>query len=419
MKIHSNFDNVFNRNVIAGVLRILNNLKFSEIVDNETFNEINVPFFFASYTDERFMQDYFIHFNDCLHPKLADGNYDVIPRGALIFNSKSIKSDEKTQHYSIGKYYKKNKNGDLIAYKSFVALIPVKFNFSLEILCDTFLNASKIDQTILETFFKIKVFYIIYKGINIPCYLGFPNEMEREDVMEYSYPESNQIKLKLNLECDTYQPIFDVKNEIESSKVIMNFIDNYYSEIPINQNNSSRIEIKNLQNGDTLFNGRKFKVFFDALNVNSHLKYNLIVNSQVFEGNIGNPYQYSFDLEVPKIEDFDNSYNKTWNLIITTNTNPSQNADVYPFFNNFGQLSQIYILNSGFGYGTNTQIQIVKTTTPFTSPVLITSVLGSEIVDIHIQNGGSGFDPSPSYSAQLNILDSNSQILKTLNLTII
>ena len=102
-----NTDNIHSRAIIVGLINMLNNkIQYENQLSNTEKDVIEVPWFFAKSVDERFLQDYFTFWSDCIHPKLVDGNYDITPRGIITLTSKGIESSSLTQRFVRGSYVK-------------------------------------------------------------------------------------------------------------------------------------------------------------------------------------------------------------------------------------------------------------------------------------------------------------------------
>lgn len=79
-------------------------------------------------------------------------------------------------------------------------------------------TAFKIDQAIREFFYKNKTYRINYKGVVCPVRCGFPDSaLNLNAGASYTMgqnPNDNWIKLTMNLQCDTFQPVFDPYTEM-------------------------------------------------------------------------------------------------------------------------------------------------------------------------------------------------------------
>lgn len=221
-----NTTDVFNREVIMGLLRILNRkLVYQQVWSDENggVQNVTVPFFYdfggSNINSERFIQDNYTFFtsDECtdIGLKKIDGNFDFYPQGRLSLTSVNIDSGSITNRFSMGRYTK-YEDGKLKTYVSYLYSMPLQFQFNLEIRCETMLTAFKIDQAIREYFYKVKTFHFNYRGTICPCRVGFPESQLGTQGSSYvtgQAPGENWIKLTLSLQCETYQPVFDPYTE--------------------------------------------------------------------------------------------------------------------------------------------------------------------------------------------------------------
>ena len=125
-----NTDDVFDRSVIIGLLKIFNRkLFYTQIWDDteEGIQNVCVPFFYnfggANMSSERFIQDNYTNFSsdECtdIGIKHIDGNFDFYPQGRITLSSASIDAGNITNRFVMGKYTKKEK-GKLQSYVSYL-----------------------------------------------------------------------------------------------------------------------------------------------------------------------------------------------------------------------------------------------------------------------------------------------------------
>jgi len=392
-----NTDNVHSRAVISGVLNFLQNKIFiTNVFDNNKQEVINIPFLYGMSTDERFMQDYFVTFNECVHPKIADGNYDVIPRGHIVLKTKKVEPEKITQRFERAFYYKE-KNGKLIKYSSYVYLLPVLLTFDVEVKCDTLLNCFKIEQELYKSLYKVGVFHIHYENMRLPCYIGFADEFEREENLEYSFSDTNQISLKFSLEVETYLPVFDLQTEMEASKSITTF--DIIENVPIDwkvEKNFETIEFLNISDNDVFYPGSIYEVKF---NYTGNIHYiDLIVSDNLFkvEKQLVNLPLY---LKIPK----DDSKQK---VVISDDVTPVKEANIFVKTDVSGKVTECVVLDGGFGYTGNCQIQFVKTSGSFTPAVLTPIVVDGSIVSVNIDGQGNGYYQTLMVPQTIKIQDS-------------
>lgn len=225
MALYQKFNNedILIRGVIAGLLDVLNNhIQYKQVWENDDIETVEVPWFYNQSGDERFMQDFYTHYGDCLPPRPVDGNFDMVPRGIITYNGSTINAQRITSRYVQGRYVKEV-NGKLESYVSFLYSIPLNVRFECEMLIDRQITALKIEQEIRETFYKTLTFYTYFKGLRVGCTVGFPEDLAIEKNIQYSFESNNPIKLTFQLEVETYQPVFDKTTEMKATTKIKGF----------------------------------------------------------------------------------------------------------------------------------------------------------------------------------------------------
>jgi hypothetical protein len=217
-----NTDNVHTRAVMVGLINLLNSkIQYENVLSDTSSDIVTVPFLPNMGGDERFLQDFFLHWNECIHPRMADGNYDVVPRGAVTLDSNSINTTAMTHRFVRGNYVKEV-NGELQRFSAFLNSIPLTMDFSVEVVADNMLEVFKIQQAVLETFYKIQVFSVSFKGFRVPCQVGFPDELAFEKTFEFSYQSNETPKFNFNLSLETYYPVTDPTTERRDSNRMVN-----------------------------------------------------------------------------------------------------------------------------------------------------------------------------------------------------
>ena len=229
----SNTSDVFNRSVIAGLLKILNKeLVYTQIWDEseQQVEKVTVPFFYdfggGNPNSEKFIQDNYIFFgsNVCteIGIKKIDGNFDIYPQGRVSLSSVTIQSSSITNRFVLGKFNKKV-DGQYKTYVAFLYSIPLDFSFNIEIRSENLNTAFKIDQAFREFFYRNKTFYINFRGMKIGCRAGFPdsNTMERSSTYNMGSGETDKyIKMAYTVSVESYQPVFDKDSEmLESNRI--------------------------------------------------------------------------------------------------------------------------------------------------------------------------------------------------------
>ena len=148
-----NTSDIFNRQVIMGLLRVVNRkLVYDIIWDKDDCEQMTVATFFdfggGSQSSERFIQDNYTFFSsdECtdIGLKKIDGNFDFYPQGRLSLSSVSIQSGNITNRFSMAQY-QKLVDGRLQTFTSYLYSIPLEFSFTLEIRAENMTTAFKID----------------------------------------------------------------------------------------------------------------------------------------------------------------------------------------------------------------------------------------------------------------------------------
>ena len=96
-----NMDDVYLRNLIIGLLRSLNEkVTYFQVNDQQEKIEVYVPFFFSLTGDEAFLEDSFIEYQNCITDQPhAEGNFDILPRGVVSYQSSDIDVQSLTNKY--------------------------------------------------------------------------------------------------------------------------------------------------------------------------------------------------------------------------------------------------------------------------------------------------------------------------------
>ncbi|MFW6246701.1 MAG: hypothetical protein ACOC22_00800 [bacterium] len=243
-----NNENILIRGVIAGLLDVLNNkIKYEQVWSDDDVETIKVPWYYNMSGDERFMQDMYTHYGECLAPRPADGNFDFIPRGIITYTGANISNERMTSRFVQGRYVKEE-NGQLNQYVSFLYSIPLNAIFDAEMWVDTHLTALKLEQEIREEFYRNVTFYVYYKGMRVGCTAGFPEEYNVDKNIDYSFEEKNKIKLTFKLEVEVYQPVFDPTTEMNASNRMKSIGYDLHDE---NNTHNSKLLVTTPQAGKT------------------------------------------------------------------------------------------------------------------------------------------------------------------------
>jgi len=220
-----NTDDAIIRANIVGLVNELNNRIFYENVwEDDRKQTVRVPFFYAMSGDERFLQDYFTNWSDCA-PNFIEGNTDPIPRGTLFLTGYSVLASNLTSRYVRG-YYTKEVDGELKRFNSYINSIPIQMNFSAEILVDTTIDSFKIVQSITAYLYRTQTYSVNFKGFRVPTQVGFPDTYNIGKQFEFTYGNTERIKVTFDVEVQSYLPVIDEQNEFFGGNQISGYTTN-------------------------------------------------------------------------------------------------------------------------------------------------------------------------------------------------
>ena len=409
-----NTDNVFSRAVIVGLVNTLNNkIQFINTLSDDEVDVIEVPWIYNQAGSERFMQDYFTHWNDCVHPKMADGNYDVIPRGNIILNGETINSSALTNRFVRGKRVKEV-DGQLQTFNSYLNSIPLVFSFECEIKTDTYLDALKIQQTIREVFYATQIYYTSYDGFRIPCQVGFPTDYGLEKTFEYAYGDNGEVTITFSLELETYQPVLDKTSEKHNANRITAFSPTINPGMDPGVFSNKEINLTSPQDlspdPETYYSGAIMPIEWDTKG--SILRVNLfyLVNNTgdwiPIKKIMVNNGSYMWD--VPYLQEESIYYVLSQDSIDT--------AVLRPLIDTNGSVYDIIIYHGGSGYTNELTISIEEKGFSGNLAEVVPIIESGEIIGFDIIDGGSGYTISEQFTLSLKIEDSNNQnILNEVN----
>lgn len=411
-----NTDNVHARAVIVGLVNMLNSkVQFENVYSDTDIQEVIVPFYYNFGGDERFLQDYFLEWNECVTPKMVDGNIDPIPRGIVTLTSSTVNSNQLANRFVRANYVKQVGN-EVLTYNSFLNSIPLTMNFDVEIVCDTSLDAFKIQQAVLETFFKTQVFSVEFRGFRVPCQVGFPEDQGIEKTFEFTYQTETTIKFNCPLQLDTYFPVTDKTTERFSGNR-MNYPGGPNIEFTTDEKYSlPRLHFISPEADETYFSSGETVIRWE--NTGPITRVNIY-------------YRIVGGLDwVPIVKNYQNSGQYTWTLPylnaagvkiadeptkVFVNSPSGSGAKLRAIIDSLGSVDQIIIMNPGNAYNGTDNIIVsnlgVGTTLP---PNISPSVIGGFINGTEIFAVGSGFTPTPINQLELKIENSNDENVFTM-----
>jgi hypothetical protein len=219
-----NTDDIFLRNLTIALLDLLNGsmtLSLSRDDHKETFS---VPFLYNFGTDEGFLKDFYIGLPDNCQIPVAEGTYDIIPRGIVTLSSFQVKSSDITNRFIRGQYSElergPNDQNVLTGYSAQLYSLPMSVKFDVKIICDNLNKAFKIAEKMLDINYANRVMYFQYNGVRIPAQFQFPTNETVDKVYKFSTTDQNKINVTLSIDVETYFPSFEQSSKRLSTNVI-------------------------------------------------------------------------------------------------------------------------------------------------------------------------------------------------------
>jgi len=210
-----NMDEVFMRNLIISMLRSLNDkLTYFQVNDQQEVLQVYVPFYFSLTGDEPFLQDEFLRYVVCKTDEpVAEGNFDVLPRGMVVYKSSTIDTQALTNKYVRMSYAQEDVKGEMKTFSSYTNSIPLNVSFDVMMKVDTLLDGFKLYQSVIRTFYKTYSFSFDFEGMRIPANIGFPENYEITKPFTFTYSQNDPIEFNFSVEIETYLPDKDLSTE--------------------------------------------------------------------------------------------------------------------------------------------------------------------------------------------------------------
>lgn len=216
------------RNAIISVLDLLNRNIFIEQVERGKSVQYSVPFFYHMANDEQFMKDFFTDYpNDCKIVQVAEGNYDIAPKGVIKLESFSVKPENLTNKFVRGTFKKEELNSNdqkvLSAYSAYLFVLPMTLNFSSVLFADDLIQSLRLSQEMLRAVYKNNVVYYQFEGLRIPGMISLSDDVDVEKKFEFTYADNQKATVKHTLSMETYFPIFDSTTVKHRGNIIREF----------------------------------------------------------------------------------------------------------------------------------------------------------------------------------------------------
>jgi hypothetical protein len=219
-----NTDDIFLRNLTIALLDLLNGEMVMTIARGDHREEFSVPFLYNYGTDEGFLKDFYIGLPDNCRIPVAEGTYDIIPRGIVTLSSFQVKSSDITNKFIRGSFTETEKGDNdqnvLTGYSAQLFSFPMSVKFDIKIICDNLNKAFKIAENMLHLNYANRVVYFQYNGVRIPAQFQFPATETVEKQYKFTMTDNNKINVNLSVDVETYLPSFETTSKRKSSNVM-------------------------------------------------------------------------------------------------------------------------------------------------------------------------------------------------------
>jgi hypothetical protein len=183
-----------------------------------------VPFVYNYGTDEGFLKDFYIGLPDNCRIPVAEGTYDIIPRGIVTLSSFQIKTSDITNKFVRGSFTETERGDNdqnvLTGYSAQLFSFPMSVKFDIKIICDNLNKAFKIAENMLHLNYANRVVYFQYNGVRIPAQFQFPATETVEKQYKFTLTDNNKININLSMDVETYLPSFETTSKRKSSNVM-------------------------------------------------------------------------------------------------------------------------------------------------------------------------------------------------------
>jgi hypothetical protein len=208
-----NTDDIFLRNLTIAILDLLNGETQIDLARNNTVQSYSVPFFYNYGTDEGFLKDFYVGLPDNCRVPVAEGTYDIVPRGIVTLSSFQVKSGDITNKFVRGNFAEDGTapNGE-ITYEAKSALLyalPLQVKFDVKVIVDNLNKTFKVAEALMDLNYSNRVVYFQYKGVRIPAQIQFPESEAFDKQYKFTYSDNNKINLTLSLNVESYFPSFE------------------------------------------------------------------------------------------------------------------------------------------------------------------------------------------------------------------
>lgn len=174
---------------------------------------VEVPMYYSMTGDERFLLD---SFQDDIASgsRKSELNTDIVPRGHITMRGFNIRSDEFANPNTWLRMVVENE-AEVRKILTKVRAVPVSVNYDLEITLANEIDTFKCSQALMDTLWLYRFMYFEHNYMSIDAVLLTPDDTNIEINRDKDMSSSNDIKMTVSFEVQTYYPAFR-KDKIET-----------------------------------------------------------------------------------------------------------------------------------------------------------------------------------------------------------
>jgi hypothetical protein len=238
-----NKDNVILRYIIVSLLAELKDkVYYYNRIDEDTLVKVNIPFYYSVTGNERFLVDNFLY--GAIEEGKAIGDYELVPRGVLVFNSMSIDTGSMTNKFVRSEFVREYE-GQLKTYMLETMFLPLDLSFNVTVVCSDNLEMLKATESIISKLYKATIFQVDLGMFRVESSLQVPEDYSQERPFEFGLNDKKEFNVTFDIQVKTFMPVFE-------NGILLEEIEQMTRNSLVNPNNEG---IGTFRNGKLYFGG--------------------------------------------------------------------------------------------------------------------------------------------------------------------